>query len=128
MRRIAIILAAVTAGAWASPALATQGMVCRPTSGKVPQLSLVIGAGGIAGANLDEGRGWVGTMAQNPSLILAQAWIDREQVLVDLVNSRWDRVAQLRVRFERPVRGRPNAARGTLTLRGRAIPVRCQED
>ena len=108
------------------PAQATQGLLCRAESGEVPRISLVIGAGGIAGASLDEDGQWVSTMANGP-LILAQAWIDRAQVMVDIVDLRWDRVAELRVRFEPPAPGRPTTATGTLTLRGRTFPVRCEE-
>ena len=111
----------------AAPAHATQGLLCRPVSGEGPRISLVIGAGGIAGASLDEDGHWVSTMTDGP-LILAQAWIDREQVMADIVDPGWDRVAELRARFEPPARGRPTTARGTLTLRGRTFPVRCQED
>ena len=112
----------------AAPVHATQGLLCRSASGERPRLSLVIGAGGIAGASLDENGGWVSTMMPDATLHLAQAWIDREQVLADIVDEAWDRVAQLRVRFEPPVRGSPRTAAGTLTLRGRDWRVRCEED
>ena len=111
----------------AAPALATQGLLCRAEPGAPPRISLVIGAGGIAGASLDEEGEWVSTMADGP-LILAQAWIDRTQAMADIVDTRWDRVAELRVRFEPPARGRPTTARGTLVLRGRTFAVRCEED
>ena len=112
----------------ATPALATQGLLCVPTSGEAPRLSLVIGAGGIAGASLDEGGGWVSTMVPDAPLILTQAWIDRAQVMADIAEPTWDRVAELRARFEPPVRGRPTTASGTLLVRGRAFRVRCEED
>jgi hypothetical protein len=112
----------------ALPAHATQGLLCRPASGKLPRISLVIGAGGIAGASLDEKGTWVSTMARDPRLILAQDWIDRQQVMADIVNPRWDRVAELRARFDPPAPRKPRTARGTLKLRGRVIPVRCIED
>jgi hypothetical protein len=112
----------------AAPALATQGLLCRAESGEAPRLSLVIGAGGIAGASLDEGGGWVSTMVHNAPLILTQAWIDREQVMADIAEPAWDRVAELRARFEPPVRGRPTTASGTLNVRGRTFRVRCEED
>lgn len=123
--RLFIVLPLLSA---AVPAQATQGLLCRPVSGEGPRLSLVIGAGGIAGASLDESGGWVSTMEGGTTLHLAQAWIDSEQVLADIVDERWDRVARLRVRFEPPVRGSPTAAIGTLTLRGRDWRVRCAED
>ena len=112
----------------ATPAHATQGLLCRPLSGVGPRLSLVIGAGGIVGASLDEKGEWVSTLARSPSLILAQAWIDREQVLADLADSKWDRVARLRVRFEPPVPRQPAAATGRLELRGHSFAVRCVQD
>ena len=112
----------------AAPVQATQGLLCRSTSDEGPRLSLVIGAGGIAGASLDENGSWVSTMDPGATLRLAQAWVDREQVLADVVNEAWDRVARLRARFEPPVRGDPVTASGTLTLRGRDWRVRCAED
>ena len=112
----------------AAPAHATQGLLCRPASGEGPRLSLVIGAGGIAGASLDESGGWVSTMGAGTTLHLAQAWIDREQALADIVDETWDRVARLRLRFEPSVRGSPTTASGTLTLRGRDWRVRCEEN
>ncbi|HEX8442604.1 MAG TPA: hypothetical protein VF631_03040 [Allosphingosinicella sp.] len=111
----------------AAPAHATQGLLCRALSSKVPRISLVIGAGGIAGASLDENGRWL-TLGPNTDLRLTQAWIDGEQVLADIVGPTWDRVARLRARFEPPVRGMPRSARGTLTLRGRTFAVRCKED
>ena len=111
----------------ATPAHATQGLLCGPTSGDGPKLSLVIGAGGIAGASLDENGAWVSTMGEGTALHLTQAWIDDEQVLADIVDARWDRVARLRVRFGALVRGSPTMAAGTLTLRGRDWRVRCEE-
>ncbi len=112
----------------ATPAHATQGLLCRAASGERPRLSLVIGAGGIVGASLDEQGEWVSTMVPEAPLILTQAWIDREQAMADIADSRWDRVAELRVRFEPPAPGRVTTALGTLTLRGRTIRVRCEED
>jgi hypothetical protein len=112
----------------AAPAKATQGLVCHPAAAKLPRISLVIGAGGIAGASLDEKGGWISTMARDPQLILAQAWIDREQVMADIVSPGWHRVAELRARFDRPDPRKPRTARGTLRLRDRTIPVRCVED
>ena len=110
-----------------TPAHATQGLLCRAVAGKAPRISLVIGAGGIAGASLDERGRWVSTSAEG-DLRLAQAWIDREQVLVDLIiGPKWEQVARLRVRFDPPARGKPNSARGILTLRGRTHRVRCAE-
>jgi hypothetical protein len=110
-----------------APAHATQGLLCRPASGKTPRLSLVIGAGGIVGASLDEKKGWVSTMAANGPLILTQGWIDGEQVLADIADRKWDRVARLQVRFQPLVRGQPRAATGTLVLRGRPYRIRCEE-
>ncbi len=112
----------------AVPALATQGLLCRPATGQTPRLSLVIGAGGIAGASLDEkGTGWVSTTERDARLILTQSWIDSAQVLADITDAKLDRVARLRVRFEPPVRRQPRAATGTFDLRGRTYRVRCVE-
>ena len=112
----------------AAPALATQGLLCRAESGEAPRLSLVIGAGGIAGASLDEGGGWVSTMVPDAPLILTQAWIDRDQVMADIADPAWDKVAELRARFTPPARGNPTIATGTVTVRGRTFRVRCEEN
>jgi hypothetical protein len=112
----------------AAPGQATQGLLCSPASGKLPRISLVIGAGGIAGASLDEKGRWISATARGPQLILAQSWIDRKQVMADIVSPGWDRIAELRARFEPPLPRKPRTARGTLTLRGRVIRVRCVED
>ena len=112
----------------ATPVQATQGLLCRAAGGDGPRLSIVIGAGGIVGASLDEGGGWVSTTVQGGPLMLPQAWIDGEQVLADIVSERWDRVARLRVRFDPPAPRQPRSATGTLALRGRDWPVRCEED
>ena len=112
----------------ATPAPATQSLLCVPVAGEWPRLSLVIGAGGIAGASLDEGGGWVSTMVREAPLTLTQAWIDREQVMADIAGPTGDRLAQLRARFEPFVRGRPTTSTGTLTVRGRTFAVRCEEN
>jgi hypothetical protein len=125
--RAAAVLTALGCLLAAAPAQATQGLLCRPESGARPRISLVIGAGGIAGASIDERGHWV-TVGPETGLTLAQAWIDREQVLADIVGPSWERVAQLRVRFDPPAPRKPRIARGTLTLRGRTYVVRCQED
>ena len=128
MRYLSLAASAAALLFVAQPAYATQGLLCRPMSGERPRLSLVIGAGGIAGASLDEKGHWVSTAATNPKLILAQAWIDRQQVLADIVAPNWDSVARLRVRFLPAVRRQPATASGTLWLRGRTLRVRCVED
>ena len=112
----------------ATPAHATQGLLCRPEVGTGPRISLVIGAGGIAGASIDENGHWVSTMSSDARLMLAQAWIDPKQVMADFVGPTFESIARLRVRFDPPVRGTPNSARGTLTLRSRTFRVRCAED
>ncbi|MDQ3140066.1 MAG: hypothetical protein M3Q15_05015 [Pseudomonadota bacterium] len=111
-----------------APAYATQGLLCRPITAERPGLSLVIGAGGIAGASLDEGGQWISTMDADARLILTQAWIDGEQVMADIADPKWDRIAELRARFDPPAPRMPRTARGTLTLRGRVFPVRCEEN
>jgi len=112
---------------WATPAHATQGLVCWAESGARPRISLVLGPGGIAGASLDEHARWL-TVGPQAGLRLTQAWIDRDQAMADIVGPAWNRIARLRVRFDPPARGRPTTARGTLTLRGRTFRVRCSED
>lgn len=60
-------------------------------------------------------------------LQLAQAWIDREQVLADIVDLRWEPVAKLRARVLPPEPRQPHRAAETLTLRGQTISVLCEE-
>ncbi|HEX8214928.1 MAG TPA: hypothetical protein VF582_05595 [Allosphingosinicella sp.] len=113
------------------PALATVGMICSPAGGRGPQLSLAIGhgpAGGIGSASLRESAsaGWRSTSGKNPPLILAQGWIDRELLMVDLADSRGlRRELQLRARFEKP---QGHSASGTMAWRGRTWRVRCVQD
>jgi hypothetical protein len=106
-------------------------MICSPAGGKGPQLSLVIGhgpAGGIGSASLRENANaaWRSTSGKNPPLILVQGWIDRQLLMVDLVDSRGlRRVLQLRARFEKP---QGHSASGTMAWRGRTWRVRCVQD
>lgn len=122
------LLAAAAALTISAPAYATQGLLCLPTTARVPGLSLVIGAGGIVGASLDEGGQWISTMDADARLILTQAWIDGDQVMAGIADPKWDRIAELRARFDPPAPRMPRTARGTLTLRGRVFPVPCEEN
>lgn len=114
----------------ATPAFATGGMLCRPVSGEGPALSLVIGhgvPGAIVGASLIEPGATRSTMGENAPLLLAQAWMDDELLLVDLADPQaLCRIARLRARFHTAGRG-PVTATGTLAVAGRAIRVRCVE-
>ena len=109
---------AAAALCFATPALATSGLDCRPVSGRGPELSLVVGHGAgpaVAGARLD------GRQAR-----VAQGWIDSQRVWVDLVDGQAMRYeAKLRAAFQPKLRGRP--AFGTLVRNGRTWQVRCVE-
>ena len=121
----ALLLAALAA----SPALATQGLVCTPETGTGPALSLTIGSGAgpvIVGATLREGDVVHATLGDGATLALGQGWIDATRIWIDLTDANAVRYeAKLRATFDSKRRGRP--ARGTLTRGGRTWTVRCVE-
>ncbi len=112
-----------------SPASATAGLSCSPVSGEGPIVSLVIGhavAGGIVGASLMEEGRLRSTMREGDGLTLAQAWIDRERIWVDLADPQGARLeGELRLRFATEARDRVLA--GTFARNGRVYPVSCEE-
>jgi hypothetical protein len=117
----AILLAALAA---ASPAHATQGLLCSPVAGAGPSVSVVIGAGpGIAGVSLREAGGdW--RHADGSGIAIGQSWLDRERLWIDIVDaSAIDVVARVRV-----TRSGNGSFAGTLEHRGRTHRVRCVED
>ena len=109
-----------------TPAIATGGLLCSPTDGKGPSISLVIGhgiPGGVVGAALKEEGRWRSTMEPSDGLVLDQWWIDRERTWVDIVHPQTGEYeAQLRVR------NKGFGGEGTLLRRGRTHAVRCVED
>jgi hypothetical protein len=120
--RLVITAAALATAFVASPAYATQGLLCRPVSGSGPSLSFILGAGGgIAAAHLREGAG-----AWN-AVTVRQSWIDEHRMWVDLTDEqRSDDTGRLRATFVR--RGRFWHVAGTFVRSGRVHRVRCVED
>jgi hypothetical protein len=106
----------------ASPAYATQGLVCRPVAGTGPSLSFVLGAGGgIAAAHVREGS------AAWSAVPVRQSWIDEHRVWVDLTDEQGlADMGRLRATFVR--RGRFWHVAGIFVRSGRVHRVRCEED
>lgn len=127
--RTVSVLAALAAACAATPAHATLGQLCRPVSGDGPSISIVIPTGigwGIAGASLMEGESSRSTMVEGSGLAMAQSWIDRERLWIDLVDAESREIeARLRVAVVRTARHWHYA--GTLERGGRVYRVRCEE-
>jgi hypothetical protein len=129
----ALALLALTA---ATPALATGGFRCTPTSGRGgPTLVVAHGHGivsSVIGARLQHGRtvlqtGGLVAEGRVQPMIVGQSWIDREEVKIDLLDSNAMRFeGQLRARVQQGARG--FTAIGTLARNGRTWRVRCVED
>lgn len=107
----------------ASPVSATSTILCRstisPTDG--PQLSLVVGTGGIAQAHfaLADARF---TTGEGP--VIAQAWIDPYALKLDIADANADaRIVRLDTR-----RRRGSDYLGILVHNGRSWRVRCSEE
>ena len=90
MRLASCIAAAVLAAA--SPAFATSTILCRSTLSPAdgPTLALIVGAGeasGVLQASLTQGRRPF-TTGQGPAApVIAQAWIDRFALRLDVVDA-----------------------------------------
>ena len=122
--RLASCIAAILCAA-ASPALATGTILCRstisPTDG--PALSLAVGAGGIVQARLIQGGDPFTTGAGAGAPMIAQTWLDRWQLKLDIVDANADaRIARLDTR-----RRVGEDYLGILILHGRTWRVRCEE-
>jgi len=122
------ICIAATLLATASPAFATGTILCRstisPTDG--PQLSLVVGHGaasGVAQARLSYGDQNFTTGQGADAPVIAQAWVDRDMLKLDIVDANAEAViASLDTR-----RRRGSDYLGMLRYRGRTWRVRCDE-
>jgi hypothetical protein len=127
MRLATCIAAALLAAA--SPALATSTILCRstvsPTDG--PQLSLVVGSGEAGGIML--ARFALGderfTTGEGPAApVIAQTWIDRYALKLDIADANADsRIVRLDTR-----RRRGSDYLGILIHNGRTWRVRCSEE
>jgi hypothetical protein len=125
MRLASCIAAALLAAS--SPAYATSTILCRstvsPTDG--PSLSLVVGHGtasGIAQARFAQGGESYTTGVGAGAPMIAQAWLDRHSLRLDIVDAN----AETRlVRLDTRRRGSGYA--GILIHAGRTWRVRCEE-
>lgn len=122
--RLASCIAAILCAA-AAPAFATGTILCRstisPTDG--PALSLVVGTGGIVQARLIQGGEPFTTGEGAGAPMIAQTWLDRWQLKLDIVDANADaRIARLDTR-----RRAGEDYLGILILNGRTWRVRCEE-
>ncbi|HEX8193485.1 MAG TPA: hypothetical protein VF552_11365 [Allosphingosinicella sp.] len=125
-RRFAAFFIAAAAVATASPALATQGLSCRPASGTGPQVDIVLGSLGIVGVSLTEnGRGRT-SMGEGAPLAMQQAWIDDQRLWIDIADGDLMR-PEGRLRLARLRTGGEPRFAGTLTRGGRVFRLRCVE-
>ena len=109
---IAAILAATAA---ATPAFATQGMVC---SGKGASLDMLFGHAAVS--SLVNAQFEVDG-AVVPSAV-ARNWLDEKQMMIDFADpDQMELIASVRLAWHDP------EWRGTLTYKGRKIAVRCEE-
>lgn len=123
--RIATRLAAAAFLFAATPAFATSSIHCQTRARSGVELYLSVGTGpgfSILSAHLVDGRvGWT-TGATRTSPMIAQAWLDNDQLRLEIVDSNAeDFVLKL---YGRKIRGSAYAA--TLDWRGRAIAVICR--
>lgn len=110
--------AALLAFLMAGPAQATGGLTCRTAGARPAQVNLVIGhtvVPAVVSASLREGESSV-------PVRVAQSWLDREQVRLDLVDAN-------ALRHEARIVAKRNgrAFDGTLWRGGKARWVRCRE-
>ena len=110
----------------ATPAAATQGQYCRTSSGSGPSIGIVIGSPGIVGANLTESGVTRTTMGPDAPLAIAQAWIDRQRLWIDLTDPNHMQ-SEGRLRLAWVGRGRTRHLAGTFARGGRVYRVRCEE-
>lgn len=110
----------------ASPAYATGGFSCEATDGSNLSIHATTGrviTGPIIGLVLivDGKEYW--TSGDNPTIAMAQSWSDEKQLMIDLVDTNYERFeAQLRVRLT----PRSETAKGTLLYGGKKHPVKCE--
>ena len=109
------LVAVVIAAAAASPAFATQGMIC---SGKGASVNMLFGHAAVSalvGAQFEVDGAAV------PSAV-ARDWLDEKQIMVDFADpDQTELIASLRLAWSKA------EWRGTFTHKGRKIAVRCEE-
>jgi len=121
--RLASGIAILTVFCGGMPALATGTISCSVAGYPGMDLVMTFGHGlgaGIVQATISDGGEELGTA--DGSLAIAQAWIDTDELKLDLVDANAERyVARL------DARSRGTAYVGTLIYRGRSRRVRCEE-
>ena len=115
--------------AFATPAQATQGQLCRPVSGSGPSINVVIGgtvSSVVAGVNLTEGGVTRSSFGASAPIAIAQAWIDEHRLWIDVGDADLTRY-EARLRVAWVGRGRSRHLAGTLARNVRVYRVRCEE-
>ena len=109
------LFATILAATAASPAFATQGMIC---SGKGASVEMLFGHAAVAalvGAQFEVDGAAV------PSAV-ARNWLDEKQMMIDFADpDQMALIASLRLIWHKP------EWRGTFTYKGRKIALRCEE-
>jgi hypothetical protein len=113
-----------------TPALATGGFECRPISGPGPIVTMAVAhaiAAPVFQASIRDGkRNLIANRRPGDPLLIAQSWIDRRYLWLDLVDPTGSRFeAKLRANFQPKAKGAQ--AVGTLLRNGRTYRVRCIE-
>jgi hypothetical protein len=125
MRPASILAAAVLAAA-ASPAFATSTILCTAPDWPGLDLAIVVGhgaAGAVVQATISVGGEEITTGLGENAPVIAQAWIDEDELKVDVVDANAEhRLARL------DTRRRGLLYSGVLAYRGRTIRVRCGEE
>ena len=105
----------------ATPAFATSTIACTAAGWPGMDVALVVGSTGVMQATISLGGEEISTVGNNGPRI-SQAWIDENELKLDIVDANADqRLARLLTRR------RGDAYAGTLQFRGRTIRVRCTE-
>jgi len=113
-----------------APAHATGGFECRPIKGPGPRITLAVPHAIAAQpfqAAIHEGRRMlVANRRPGDPIVIAQSWIDRQHLWLDLVDANGNRFeARLRARFQTKIKY--PVAVGTLDRGGKTYRVRCIE-
>lgn len=109
----------------ATPAMATSTILCTAPAWPGLDMAIVVGhgmAGGIVQATISLGGEELSTVGEDGPRI-GQAWIDEDELKLDIVDANADRrLARL------DTRRRGAAWVGTLQFRGRTVRARCTEE
>ena len=110
-----VLIAAILAATAASPAFATQGMICSGKGGTVNMLFGHAAVAALVNAQLEVDGAVV------PSAV-ARNWLDEKQMMIDFADpDHMELIASVRLAWHKP------EWRGTLTYKGRKIALRCEE-